>query len=88
MEQIAQQFKTADIWLASALSINLKIEPTCFSDNGKILFSFPLNAKTLKAYEEVTSGKFKFDYFSYSEQVKKLRSKMLILKINKKEKPT
>lgn len=75
-----KNIKIADLWLASALSLVLKIEPHLIVENGRVLFEFPLLDETLKAIDEITNGEITFKYLDYSEEVKKLRGRMLQLK--------
>lgn len=80
MGKVNKNIKIADLWLASALSLVLKTEPSLTVESGRVLFEFPLLDETLKAIDEITNGEITFKYLDYSEEVKKLRGKMLQLK--------
>lgn len=75
-----KNIKITDLWLASALSLALKTEPELSVENKTVLFEFPLVEETLKAIEKVTNGEITFKYIEYSEEVKRLRGKVLQLK--------
>lgn len=72
--------KIPDIWLASALSLILKIEPELERDGDVIIFVFPFSSETVKAINDLSSGTVKFDYINYSEKVKNLKNRMITLK--------
>lgn len=81
MEKAHQKnLKIPDIWLASALSLVLKIEPELERDGDVIIFVFPFSSETVKAINDLSSGAIKFDYITYSERVKNLKNRMITLK--------
>lgn len=75
-----KNLKIPDIWLASALSLTLKIEPQLAIDNNLVTFIFPFSSETVKALNDLNSGTIKFDYITYSERVKNLKNKMVNMK--------
>lgn len=80
MRKENKTIKIADLWLASALSLTLKIEPELEKEGDVIVCMFPFSAETMKAIHDLTSGAIKFDYLTYSERVKNLKSKMINMK--------
>ncbi|MCS7135423.1 MAG: hypothetical protein NZ893_03225 [Candidatus Aenigmarchaeota archaeon] len=73
-------FKIADIWLASALSLALKVEPKLSLEDGRVIFSFPATDGLLEIMQGISSGKIKFDFISYSEKVKQLKHQLIVMK--------
>lgn len=81
MEKLSKKtFKTTDLWLASALSLALKVEPKLVLEGNVVIFLFPYTAETLKTLEDITAGVRKFDFLNFSERVKNLRHKMMAMK--------
>lgn len=72
--------KIPDIWLASALSLTLKIEPKLEIDDNLVTFIFPFSSETVKALSDLNSGAIKFDYITFSERVKSMKNRMITLK--------
>jgi len=68
-----KEFITGDIWLASAISILLKIYPEFKVENSKTLFIFPANDDTYRAISEFNSGTA-INADEYSQVVKRLKS--------------
>ncbi|WP_297212697.1 MULTISPECIES: hypothetical protein [Thermodesulfovibrio] len=75
-----KNFKIADLWLASALALTLKVDPELTTDGDKVVFNFPFTVETLKALDGLSTGEIKFDYISYSEKFRNLKHQMMNLK--------
>lgn len=73
-------FKTADIWLASALALVLDEDPELILEGKVVLFAFPMDSKTLKALQDLNSSVIKFDYITYSEKFKRLKTRLFQMK--------
>lgn len=78
-----KEFVTADIWLASALTILLNTNPDYRVSNGKTLFIFPGDDKTYKAISDFNSG-VAINAYEYSQAIKKLKVEMLTRKQGQK----
>ena len=66
-----------DIWLAAAICISAKIEPTFTSKNRKILFNFPATPEAREAVSAFTGGELHVSASGYSEVVRRLRNEMM-----------
>ena len=71
------EFVTADLYLAAAISILLKSPPTFKVEKGKTLFLFPTSDRLFKAMTDFHNGK-QLNAYEYSLIIKRLRAEMLI----------
>lgn len=72
-----KNFETADLYLASAISILLKTQPTFKADNDKILFVFEITDDLYKAMNAYNQG-IPINAYDYAQTIKRLRAEMLI----------
>lgn len=72
-----KNFETADLYLASAISILLKTQPTFKTDNDKILFVFEITDDLYKAMNAYNQG-IPINAYDFAQAIKRLRAEMLI----------
>jgi|Deesub1362A_J573_1020465.scaffolds.fasta_scaffold00319_15 hypothetical protein len=72
-----KEFISADLYLSSAISILLKIQPTFKVENGRTLFVFPVNDDLYKAMNAYNNG-IPINAIEYAQQIKRLRAEMLL----------
>lgn len=72
-----KEFISADLYLASAVSILLKTQPGFKVENGRTLFVFPLSDDLHKAMNAYNNG-IKINAIEYAQALKRLRSEMLM----------
>lgn len=70
-------FETADLYLASAISILLKSNPSYKVENRRTLFIFPVSDNLYKAMAEYHGG-IQLNAFEYAQIIKRLRAEMLM----------
>ncbi len=76
MEQ-KEQFITPDLYLASAISILLNLQPTFKVENGRTLFCFPVGDdlyRTMGLY----NGGVPISAIEFAEKIKRLRAEMIM----------
>lgn len=76
-------FKTADLYLASAVKILLNITPEFEIVNGKVLFVFPISEGLYQAMTDFNSG-VSLNAYEFTETIKRLRSEMFMRRSQKK----
>lgn len=74
MEQ--KNFITGDLWLASALSLLLKTNPSFTVSNGRTLFIFPGDNKTYKAIAAFNDN-CTLPSFEFVSVIKQLKAEMI-----------
>jgi len=74
-----RNFETADLYLSSALSILLKMQPSYRVENGRTLFIFPISDEFYKAMADYNKG-IPLNVFEYGQVLKRLRAEMLMRK--------
>lgn len=72
-----KEFETADLYLASAVSIQLNILPTFRVENRMTLFIFPISDDLYKAMNAYNNG-VQVNAYEYSQTIKRLRAEMLM----------
>lgn len=72
-----KEFETADLYLASAISILLKIIPSYKVLNGKTLFIFPISDDLYRAMNSFNNG-VSVNAYEYSQMIRRLRVEMLM----------
>ena len=70
-------FETADLYLASAISILLKKPPDFKVLNGKTLFIFPVSDDLYEAMNSYNNG-VPLNAYEYAQMIKRLRAEMLM----------
>lgn len=75
-----EDFSTADIYQASALTLALKIKPDLIMHNGTVLFQFPCSDVLYRALALFGNGSMEGSLFEYSQVIKALRADMYGLK--------
>lgn len=72
-----KDFETADLYLASAISILLKSNPSYKVENSRTLFVFPISDDLYKAMNAFNNG-IQLNAYEYSQTIKHLRAEMLM----------
>lgn len=72
-------FATSDLYLASAVSLLLKIFPEYELAQGKILFHFPKSPELYEAIASYSDG-ILLNAYEYAFRIKRLRAEMLLRK--------
>lgn len=72
-----KDFETADLYLASAISILLKSPPNYKVENGRTLFVFPISDDLHKAMNVFNNG-IQVNAYEYAQTIKRLRAEMII----------
>lgn len=72
-----KDFITADLYLASAISLLLNTLPSYRVDNGKTLFIFSPSNDLYQAMNEYNNG-IALNALDYAQMVKRLRAEMLM----------
>jgi hypothetical protein len=75
MEQ--KEFVTPDLYLSSAISILLNLQPTFKVENGRTLFCFPVSDDLYKAMSAYNNG-MPLSAYEYAEKIKRLRAEMIM----------
>lgn len=70
-------FETADLYLASAISILINSNPDFIVQNGKVIFTFPINDDLYKAMSAYNGG-VAVNSIEYAQTIKRLRAEMLM----------
>ncbi len=73
----SNQFISSDLYLSSALSILLQIQPQFKVENGRTLFVFDVSDALYKAMTDYNSG-VPINAIEYTCTIKRLRSEMLL----------
>ena len=72
-----KDFETADLYLASAISILLKSNPNYKVENRRTLFVFPITDALYKAMNAFNNG-IQLNAYEYAQTLKYLRAEMLM----------
>lgn len=72
-----KDFETADLYLASAVSILLKTSPNYKVENRRTLFVFPISNDLYKAMNAFNNG-IQVNAYEYAQTLKYLRAEMLM----------
>lgn len=72
-----KKFETADLYLASAISLLLKSTPSYKVLNGKTLFIFPISDDLYRAMNSFNNG-VSVNAYEYSQMIRRLRAEMLM----------
>ena len=72
-----REFETADLYLASAISILLKTNPDFKVRNGKTLFIFPISDDLYRVMNSFNNGVC-VNAYEYSQMIRRLRAEMLM----------
>ncbi len=72
-----KEFISADLYLASAISVLSGLQPTFKVENGRTLFVFPLSDDLYKAMNAYNNGG-QINAIEYSQVLKRLRAEMLM----------
>ena len=72
-----KEFETADLYLASAISLLLKSTPSYKVLNGKTLFIFPISDDLYRAMNSFNNG-VSVNAYEYSQMIRRLRAEMLM----------
>ncbi|MCG6533891.1 MAG: hypothetical protein L7F78_04210 [Syntrophales bacterium LBB04] len=72
----AKEFVTPDLYLSSAISILLNLQPTFKVENGRTLFCFPASDDLYKAMSAYNNG-IPLNAYEYAEKLKRLRGEMI-----------
>lgn len=70
-------FETQDLYLASAISILLNIQPSFKVENQRTLFVFPVNDDLYRAMNEYNNG-IELNSYELCRMIKRLRAEMLM----------
>lgn len=79
-----KELATADLYLASAISILLNTQPNFRGSNGKVLFVFPASDELYKAMNDYNNG-IPLNSYEFAQTIKRIRAEMLIRKGGKDE---
>ena len=80
-----KDFTTPDLYLAAAVSLQIKTLPEYRVDEGIVVFCFPKSPPLLEAVVSFNNG-IKLNAYELSFRIKRIRSDMLIRKNQLKEK--
>lgn len=72
-----KDFETADLYLASAISILLKSNPNYKVENSRTLFVFPISDDLYKAMNAFNNG-ILLNAYEYAQTIKHQRAEMLM----------
>ncbi len=72
-----KEFITPDLYLSSAISILLNLQPTFKVENGRTLFCFPVSDDLYKAMTAYNNG-IPLNAYEYAEKIKRMRGEMLM----------
>ncbi len=72
-----KEFVTPDLYLSSAISILLNLQPNFKVENGRTLFCFPASADLYKAMTAYNNG-IPLSAYEYAEKIKRMRGEMLM----------
>ncbi len=72
-----KEFETTDLYLSSAISIILNIQPSFKVENGRTIFVFPVSDDLYRAMSEYNSGA-ELNAFEFSQNLKRLRAEMIM----------
>lgn len=75
-------FTTTDLYLASAVSILLQIQPKFKVENNMVLFTFPVSDDLYRAMTAYNSG-VSLNAFEFAQTIKKLRGEMYMAREGK-----
>ena len=71
-----KEFVTPDLYLSSAISILLNLQPTFKVENGRTLFCFPVSDDLYKAMSAYNNG-VAVSAYEFAEKIKRLRGEMI-----------
>ncbi len=77
MESATKEFITPNIYLSSAISVLLNIQPNFKVENGRTLFCFPVSDDLYKAISAYNNG-IALSAYEYAEKIKRLRGEMIM----------
>lgn len=77
MKVTAKEFTSADLYLSSALSILLQIQPQFKVENGRALFIFPVSDALYGALSDYNSG-ISINAIEFVQTIKRLKSEMML----------
>ena len=72
-----KEFITPDLYLSSAISILLNLQPTFKVENGRTLFCFPVSDDLYKAMTAYNNC-IPLNAYEYAEKIKRMRGEMLM----------
>ena len=72
-----KEFITPDLYLSSAISILLNLQPTFKVENGRTLFCFLVSDDLYKAMTAYNNG-IPLNAYEYAEKIKRMRGEMLM----------
>lgn len=72
-----KEFISADLYLASAISIFLNTQPSFKIENGRTLFVFPISDALYGAMNAYNNGA-PINAYEYAQTLKRLRAEMLM----------
>jgi hypothetical protein len=72
-----KEFETADLYLASAISLILNKQPDFKVENGRTLFIFTISDDFYRAMNAYNAG-FQLPAYEYAHMIKRLRAEMLM----------
>jgi len=72
-----KDFETADLYLASAISILLKSPPRYKSENNRTLFVYQISDELYQAMNAYNNG-IQLNAYEYSQEIKRQRAEMLM----------
>ena len=85
MESETEEFITPNIYLSSAISVLLNIQPNFKVENGRTLFCFPVSDDLYKAISAYNNG-IALSAYEYAEKIKRLRGEMITRRESEKGK--
>jgi len=71
-----REFVTPDLYLTSAISILLNLQPSFKVENGRTLFCFPVSDDLYKAMAAYNNG-ISLNAYEYAEKIRRMRGEML-----------
>lgn len=74
-----KEFMSADLYLASAISILLNMQPNFRVENGRTLFIFPISDDLYNAMNLYNNG-IPLNSYEFAQTIKRLRAEMLMRK--------
>lgn len=72
-----KEFETADLYLASAISLLLKSPPNYKVENSRTLFVYPISDDLYRAMNAFNNG-IQLNAYEYSQEIKRQRAEMLM----------
>ena len=70
-------FQTADLYLTSAISLLLGIQPDFKIENGRVLFSFPVSDDLHKSMNAYIRG-IPLNAIEFASTIKRIRGEMIV----------